>query len=363
MNDKFSELNFFSDMAAKETTIKEFFGTPLLESFEVNFNITNCFISYFDSNNNFLSWTDKRGLKIDYENHPYHKFKFSDAVRNAIFNKANNEGLTYFNVEPKLFLATDIIGEDLYDNSIYCKFINEYFNGHYTLTLSFGMNAYIQITFIKTEIEGNFTKEEIEQYKSIYVYISNFYKNFKKYEQGKIISHIQSNIIARGDKAYFVTDEYLHVLSYNELSKTYLINLFGELIKDDFDNYTTANWLLMIIGKVDKNNDETFKKVIGNYEFTINIYDQKYSNGIIDRYYWITIKSITDEVVNDEESLFTEREKDVATLLYEGKTYQQISNELFISYHTVKKHVENIYKKANVNNKYELIKWLEKRLV
>ena len=51
----------------------------------------------------------------------------------------------------------------------------------------------------------------------------------------------------------------------------------------------------------------------------------------------------------------TERETMIAKLLYEGFTYQGISDELYISVNTVKHHVTRIYKKLGVASKMELI--------
>lgn len=50
----------------------------------------------------------------------------------------------------------------------------------------------------------------------------------------------------------------------------------------------------------------------------------------------------------------TEREKEIATLLTKGKTYNQISEALYISMPTVKTHVSNIYKKCGVKSRSEL---------
>ena len=55
----------------------------------------------------------------------------------------------------------------------------------------------------------------------------------------------------------------------------------------------------------------------------------------------------------------THTEQRVAELLYNGLTYQAIADELVVSYHTIKKHVQNIYVKCGVNSRYELHKWLE----
>lgn len=48
------------------------------------------------------------------------------------------------------------------------------------------------------------------------------------------------------------------------------------------------------------------------------------------------------------------REKEVAQLLLEGLSYKEIGARLFISYETVKSHVNNIYLKSNVKSKMEL---------
>jgi DNA-binding NarL/FixJ family response regulator len=50
------------------------------------------------------------------------------------------------------------------------------------------------------------------------------------------------------------------------------------------------------------------------------------------------------------------REKEVLTLMAEGKTYTQISDVLYISPETVRTHIRNIYVKLQVSNKSEAIK-------
>ena len=89
----------------------------------------------------------------------------------------------------------------------------------YSVTLAFGINAYIQAAFFKSREDGDFTEQEIEELKEIYVYVANSYKNFKKYEQAKIIANIQSEIIASGEKAFLVTDDFTHVMSYNKTAQ------------------------------------------------------------------------------------------------------------------------------------------------
>lgn len=48
------------------------------------------------------------------------------------------------------------------------------------------------------------------------------------------------------------------------------------------------------------------------------------------------------------------RELEVIKLLIEGKSYKEISGELFISLNTVKTHIRNIYPKLNVSSRHEI---------
>ncbi|ULT38479.1 LuxR C-terminal-related transcriptional regulator [Niabella defluvii] len=56
----------------------------------------------------------------------------------------------------------------------------------------------------------------------------------------------------------------------------------------------------------------------------------------------------------------TARETEITRLLIKGKTYKAIAKALFISEKTVTKHIQNIFAKADVSNKVELINKLTK---
>lgn len=60
----------------------------------------------------------------------------------------------------------------------------------------------------------------------------------------------------------------------------------------------------------------------------------------------------------------TEREKEVLLHLSKGLSYEQIADNLCISYGTVRKHIENTYRKMQVNSRTEaLIKAEKNRLI
>ena len=67
---------------------------------------------------------------------------------------------------------------------------------------------------------------------------------------------------------------------------------------------------------------------------------------------------IKDPEIIDKESTdfnLSDREKDVLLHLSKGANYNQIASNLIISPNTVRRHIENIYKKLNVHNKAEAL--------
>jgi DNA-binding CsgD family transcriptional regulator len=50
----------------------------------------------------------------------------------------------------------------------------------------------------------------------------------------------------------------------------------------------------------------------------------------------------------------TPREREVIMLLLKGKKTKDVEKELFISYHTAKNHIHNIYQKLHVQNRLQM---------
>lgn len=360
------QMNFFSEMSERQISANEFFSNVMLDSLDRNFGLKDVLISYFDTHGKFLSWINKEGILIDSEEHPYRKFQSNDVVRHVVYQEAVRDHLTYFNVIPRLYKSTAIIPPVDYEHSAYVRFLEENFGAHYSVTMAFGINAYIQVAFFKQKENGDFTEGEIEALNRIYVYIANTYKNFKKHEQAKIISNIQSEIISSGENAYLVTDDFMHIMSYNKTAQNYLKDILGPAVSDQLSSTSPCSWLPFLLGGEEESEpaNRVRTRIIQDYIFKIYTYDQSYSNGIVDRYHWITISKKSEQKKVDYtggEVPLTQTEQRVAELMYNGLTYKAIADELVVSYHTVKKHVENIYAKCGVKSRYQLYKWLENK--
>ncbi len=62
-----------------------------------------------------------------------------------------------------------------------------------------------------------------------------------------------------------------------------------------------------------------------------------------------------DEARDDLSERLSERECDVLKLVVEGKDYKAIAEKLFLSTHTIRKHIANIYEKLHVSSKAQVI--------
>lgn len=72
--------------------------------------------------------------------------------------------------------------------------------------------------------------------------------------------------------------------------------------------------------------------------------------------------SIAREIVNhlmggriSKATILSERQKEILQRLVDGKSYQAIANELFLSVETIRSHIKKMYKTLQVNNKAEAI--------
>jgi DNA-binding NarL/FixJ family response regulator len=66
-------------------------------------------------------------------------------------------------------------------------------------------------------------------------------------------------------------------------------------------------------------------------------------------------RMVIDNFHINPNSPLTKRETEILQLISEGKTYTQISEQLFISKETAKTHIKNIYSKLQVNSKSEAL--------
>ena len=89
-----------------------------------------------------------------------------------------------------------------------------------------------------------------------------------------------------------------------------------------------------------------------SYFLTINIFNLIFVLKYFNTPSFIANNKLTDYFKKKYD--ITEKQSEIIELIIEGITYKQIAEKLFISPKTVDNHIQNIYKKLNVNSKMQL---------
>ena len=98
---------------------------------------------------------------------------------------------------------------------------------------------------------------------------------------------------------------------------------------------------------------------------------QKGVYGLLERKIWISRKVMakfipetmgTKRLSDDGTSVLSQREIEILNLVSQGAMNTEIGEKLFISRHTVKSHLYNVYKKIKVTNRLEAALWAKENL-
>ncbi|ADK14809.1 MULTISPECIES: helix-turn-helix domain-containing protein [Clostridium] len=101
-----------------------------------------------------------------------------------------------------------------------------------------------------------------------------------------------------------------------------------------------------------KNMDILKIAALPSYFLAINIFNLKLVLKYFNAPAFIANNKLTDYFKQKYD--ITEKQGEIIELIMEGVTYKQIAEKLFISPKTVDNHIQNIYKKLNVNSKMQL---------
>ncbi|WP_090088998.1 response regulator transcription factor [Clostridium uliginosum] len=206
---------------------------------------------------------------------------------------------------------------------------------------------------------GNFTSKDILILEKLSGFISNAFNNY-----------IQLNKVSYEQE--FLKDMTLEApigiaVLNNSYSIIYSNNIATDFCLDILSDKTCLNPIQHVIDKVFL--ECQFKKEDSSSFLytTMNSYSFKIVSSIVSDAFTglesLMYVYITKEVSNDDKTFdrivfnynLTNREMEVINLVFKGLSNKEISQRLFISCHTVKTHMENIFKKMQVNNRTSLI--------
>ncbi|MDR1490616.1 MAG: helix-turn-helix transcriptional regulator [Desulfovibrio sp.] len=241
-----------------------------------------------------------------------------------------------------------------------------------TMKLAFPENTYLgRITFAKTDAEGDFTDDERYILNKIAGHISHSYyfaiDYYYKVEKIKLFymlnSHLHTGLIAVNSK--------LQVFCANKISYQYCYDILIHNkipIPKDSNNKKIMQQILvnMLSDNITSVLNEGYTKFIcSKYVYTLNGVScvmQDYKNDLTPYYFFYI-----EREKNNDDTIFkmfsnkynlSSRELEILTMLDRGSNAKTISAELYISRHTVKTHIANIFRKVNVGCRAALLHML-----
>lgn len=345
--------SFICEMMETMATATEIFNRTLLSNLDKYFGLQKTFITVFDFAGNFLSLTDLNRLHVGAE-HPYAAIAGKDICARKINEECKRNKLWHDNITPYIYHSSDLLTQNDVETVEYIGFLRDVMHAKYMVIMPFDIDGCIHLCIYRGEDENDFSDRELKNFETIYQYIARTFRSFKTLEKPKIISKIKDEIILSREDAYIVTDINHKFLTANQKAVEYLSAITGKTLTSG--NLQEAESLLGFLLQGINDLDMVKTTVINGYVFQIHPFHMSYVHGMVETYHWITIGG-ADDVPRNHSILtitpLTKREQIVAELLCQGLSYQAIGEQLFISFHTVKNHVQNIFAKYGVSGRYQ----------
>lgn len=307
--------------------------------------------------------TDEEGKFIDpigiNINEKLFKLYFEYYYKTDIFHPNNYS--SQFTSKENVVTVTDLMTYKNFENTEFYHFLKQD-NFYYQTSLYLRKNNRLigTIGIFKTKESGNFTKKDIDILNILTPFISIRLSDYMEVTQTKHDLHIYKNSMMQIPAGVVLLDNNYSVFSYNELALAYCNDILrfkksvtdpvGEVIKNAFSNLCFQ----------DKNSATFLYSPNNRYNLSIKPIIIPNSQKGIETYFIIYIySSYSSEnctyYSNAVNYHLTKRELEIIELIDQGLNNKEISEKLYISYNTVRTHIENILKKMDVTNRTAIL--------
>lgn len=307
----------------------------------------------YDDKLEYVSVADRVGMH--FADHSYASFWHQDKCGRYISQYLLSKNICNIQA-PMMFKSTDIISPEEYERSNYVSYLKP-LSVHYSVSLPFGQNGRFRLVFYKKRAHGDFCDNELDLLSNIHTMIFSSNLSFENIRNRNEVSRLKSELLSESDVGVVIINEDMEVLDYNSIAVVML-----QRLTNCMDIHGASSHLIR--GMMDIENIRQLHQPASfcqnGCDITVSPGMDMGKTGINKKCYMIYIKNhptvcrASAASENAFDSL-TSRELQVVKCLAEGMTYQETSESLFISLSTVRKHLQNIFCKLEINNQRKLI--------
>ncbi|WP_238805916.1 7TM-DISM domain-containing protein [Emticicia aquatica] len=259
--------------------------------------------------------------------------------------------LIFLNLEGYLYeyLPTIILRNDIFD-------LTQYFT--YGL---FFWNLLFVIAFTKLSLASQPIYERILRILIIVFWLLLVHSIFSPIWLG-FVSDNYIQVIGWLGRIFFLINIGILILTLlvsankNSMSKIYLISIIPPTILYFLSQYFTYFLDIRIVQPYAYLIGFLFEIIILSIAIIFRVKEYLFSNLKIGTPLKVADKQVVETNVLQKKELLSKREIEILAAFAKGFTYQDISDALFISPHTVRTHIKNIYQKLEINSKAEAVK-------
>lgn len=215
------------------------------------------------------------------------------------------------------------------------------------------------IGIMKPKSLGSFTENELRFAAVVQDNVTRLLKDSLekmrfRYENGLILNYIKESPIGM-----VILDSNFKTIHYNQLS----IQFVKEILGNNSESHFNENLLKMLMDKLyfkEFTCNTSLQACIDNYLIKIvPLVVPDYTQGLKTFYALYISKNDNNSSISynnlKETYNLTNRECDIISLLLQGYSNQRIAEELYLSNHTIKTHMQNIFKKMNCLSRTEVL--------
>ena len=352
-----SIVRFSNNLSEHALNSDTFFDQSLLKIIETDLGVRKSLIVIHGSEENdyrCCAWIDKRRVDHEMHKHPYWHFSRQDRCANHINDHCRRIDMSTDSVQPLLFRSSEIITNNDYHSSDYALWLRDNMGQryHYSLHLPFGSHGRYHLCFYKSRNQSDFSDRELDLVTALYSLVASAYRTFEHHSILKTFNAAKSEMLEKKRLGYVILDSRLNVLDWNRAAAD-LLAANGYPVKSG----KAFQELLLAQGTVDRSDGPAAKKKLGDLVFSSHSFLRRRPHYFDQIFYCLTIDQETKKVATGKPDfgVLTARENEITDRLSKGLTNREVADVLYLSPHTVRNHVQNIFQKLEIKNQKQLV--------